>query len=205
MHKSLTKILLVAVLIGVLSLPSFAQAAPKNQNQGWLVEDRGGQYSISKGAITLSAPVGGGQSLILYKPYTPTGDFTVSLKVQASTLQGFALMLRGSLPFAGSTDGVNFEFGARDGGSFTLARYANGWTWNVFTTGAQENTWYTLKLIVDSEQYSITAQVFSQKGQLLGSYTASDMTNFGFSDIQYVGFGVLESGGSYLVKSVSIT
>jgi hypothetical protein len=61
-----------------------------------------------------------------------------------------------------------------------------------------------MKLIVHSNPCSITAQVFSQKGKLLASYTAADMTNLGFSNIQYVGFGVLESGGTYVVKNVAV-
>jgi len=197
----LKKFMLGAFVILVFSMALMlfgnVQAA---STKGWLIENGGGTYSVSKGIISLS-----GSGIILYEPYVPLKDFTFSLKVEATTLQGFAIMLRGSLPFAGSADGVNFEFGARDGGSFTLARNAGGWTWTVFTTGAQTNVWYTMKLTVRSNPYTVTAQVFTEKSVLLGSYAASDMTSPAFSGIRYIGFGALESGGSYLVKGVSVS
>ena len=62
-----------------------------------------------------------------------------------------------------------------------------------------------MKLTVYKNSYRIVAQVFSDRGALLGSYTASDMSNFAFSDIKYVGFGVLESGGDFAVKRISVS
>ena len=173
--------------------------------QGWEIEDGGGQYSEINGITNLSANVGSGDWLILYSEINPEADFEFSLQVNASILSGFALMLRGSLPFAGSTDGVNFEFGARDGGSFTLSRYVNGWTWNVFKTGVGENVWYTMKLKVKANPFSITAQALDKDGTSLGSYSTSDMTNLSFEDIKYLGFGVLESGGTYSVRNTNLS
>jgi len=61
-----------------------------------------------------------------------------------------------------------------------------------------------MKLIVRENPFSITAQAFSEKGTLLGTYTASDMTNLAFGDIKYVGFGIW-AGGDWSVKGVSIS
>lgn len=158
---------------------------------GWQVENYGGSYEIyPNGTIKLqSSGVGSlGSPITLYKSYTPTDDFVVSLKVKANQLGGFALFLRASLPFAGSTHGVNFEFGARDGGTFLLARSAGGWTWNIFATGT-EGLWYIMKLTVHESPFSVKGEVFNEVGTLIGSLTINDMTNFGFNDIKYIGIG----------------
>ena len=169
--------------------------------QGWQVENGGGQYSQNNGVMNLSGA--GGTYVILYEQIEPTTDFNFSLQVNAATLQGFAIMLRSSLPFAGSTQGVNFEFGARDGGSFSFARYASAWTWNVFASGITQNVNYTMILSVDKDPFSITATVLHQNGTSLASYVASDMTNLAFNNTNYLGFGVLESGGNYTVRNIS--
>ncbi len=120
--------------------------------QGWQIENGGGQYSQNNGAMSLSG--NGGTYVILYEQIAPTTDFNFSLQVNAATLQGFAIMLRSSLPFAGSTAGVNFEFGARDGGTFLLARYSNGWTWNEFASNLKQNVNYTMILSVNKNPFS---------------------------------------------------
>jgi parallel beta-helix repeat protein len=114
-------------------------------------------------------------------------------------------MLRSSLPFAGSTAGVNFEFGARDGGTFLLARYSNGWTWNEFASNIKQNVNYTMILSVYKNPFRIKATAIDQNGTSLGSYSTSDMTNLAFNNINYLGFGVLESGGSYTVRNIYST
>ena len=202
MRKILFGMFLVALISGTLVFGLNVQPAMAATVQGWQIEG-GGQYSESNGIIRLWAS--GGQWIILYKEFSPISNFNVSLQVNAAYLQGFALELRGSLPFAGSTDGINFEFGARDGGTFSLARYANGWKWNVFVSNTKANVWYTMKLSVYSSPYRITAQAFDDKGAPLGSFTASDMSNFAFGSIRYLGFGVLESGGDFYVRYISRT
>jgi len=201
--KKFLLVMILAVLIGSTAILGLnLQPARAAMFQGWQIEG-GGQYSESNGIIRLWAS--GGQWIILYKEFSPVSDFNVSLQVKAAYLVGFALMLRSDLPFAGSTHGVNFEFGARDGGTFLLARYANGWTWNIFVSNAKPNVWYTMKLSVYSNPYRITAQVFTENGALLGSFSASDMSNFAFGSIRYLGFGVLESGGDFYVRYISRT
>ena len=68
-----------------------------------------------------------------------------------------------------------------------LARSVGGWTWNIFANG-QEDVWYTMKLTVCESPFEITAEVFHENG-IVGSLTIDDMSNFGFDDIKYVGFG----------------
>lgn len=157
----------------------------------WLIEDLGGSYEFySNGTIRIYSEGGGslGSPITLYKEFMPTEDFSVSLRVKATQLGGFMLALRASLPFAGSTHGINFEFGIRDGGTFLLARWATGWTWTIFATGT-EGVWYTMKLTVYESPFSIKGEAFDEGETLIGSLTISDMTNFGFNDIKYVGIG----------------
>lgn len=167
--------------------------------QGWQVENGGGQYYQSDVSYYLF----GQTYVILYESIAPLGDFSFSLQVNSSELQGFAIMLRSSLPFAGSTAGINFEFGARDGGTFTFSRYVNDWTYNKFVSNVTQHVWYTMNLTVQQSPFSVVATAQAENGTVLGSYSASDMTNLGFNDIHYIGFGVLESGGSYAVKNIS--
>jgi len=158
----------------------------------WLVENLGGSYEIyENGTIRLQSPGGGslGSPITVYQELTPTEDFTVSLRVKANQLGGFMLALRASLPFAGSTHGMSFEFDSRDGGTFLLSRWAGGWTWTTVAV-ATENEWYRMQLSVYESPFSISGQVYDSSNNLIGSLTISDMTNFGFNDIQYVGIGV---------------
>ncbi len=206
MNKSRSSIFLIALMVSSLVLfgaVHFGTAQSGTTFQGWQVENGGGQYSQNNGIMSLSG--NNGTYVILYEPIAPTTDFNFSLQVNAATLEGFAIMLRSSLPFAGSTAGVNFEFGARDGGTFLLARWTTSWIWNEFVSGAQQNLWYTMILSVNQNPFAITATVLDQNGTLLGSYTASDMTNLDFNNIAYLGFGVLESGGNYTVENISAT
>ena len=112
--------------------------------------------------------------------------------------------MRSGLPVSGSVKGINVEFGSRDGGTFLLARWTSSWTWNEFVTEAKENVWYTMKLSVQKTPFTISAQVLDQSGNSLGSYSASDMTNFAFEDIHYLGFGT-SIGGDFSVKNISGT
>ncbi len=166
------------------------------------------------GTIQIDEPQG--QWYILYTS-VPQGDFSASLNVNSQSLNGFALELRSDLPFAGSTNGVNFEFDSRDNGSFLLAREVNttsseynqngagGWIWNEYTSPIiQQNVWFTMKLIVQSNPYNVTALVYDVNGNLLWSYSATDMSSPQFNQLQYIGFGATENGGNYTVNNVSI-
>jgi hypothetical protein len=190
-----------AVILTILFVSIVAMANVEGSTfQGWQIEGSG-STSESNGVTRLSAS--GGAWVILYEAITPESDFSFSLQVNAATLQGFSIMLRSSLPFAGSTQGVNLEFGARDGGTVLLARSVGDWTWNVFATNIKQNVWYTLKLSVQKSPFTIRAEAFDENGVLLGSFSASDMSNLNFGNIRYLGFGALESGGDYSVRSIS--
>ena len=189
---------MMAILCGISASSGHAHATTV---QSWQIEDGGGHYSESNGLIRLWTY---GGWIVLYREYVPTTDFRASLEVKASVMQGFALMLRGSLPFAGSIHGVNFEFSARGGLTFHFARKAEYWGWSSFGT-AQEDVWYRMVLNVHISPYSIAAEAFTENGTLLASVTTSDMTNLAFDDIRYVGFGVLESGGDFTVQNASVS
>src|SRR3989337_3250878 len=93
--------------------------------QGWQIEGSG-QYSESNGVIR----IWGTEGITLYEEVSPQTDFSFSLQVNAAKLGGFGIFLRSSLPFSGSVQGLNVEFGARDGGTFLLARWTSYWTWH---------------------------------------------------------------------------
>lgn len=197
MKTSILGIFLALILCSTFGFAIIVQASSV---KGWQIENNGGQYSESKGTIRLWGPGTGNEGIFLYKEYTPRKDFKISLQAKAAKYGGFAIEVRSVLPFAGTVQGANFEVNT---GNFLLSRYSNGWIWNIFAT-AQLEVWYTLKLIVHADPFSITAQAYSETGTLLGTYTASDMTNLAFGDIKYVGFGIW-AGGDWSVKGISIS
>ena len=106
------------ILVGTVNLGSSdsTTSIPAATFQGWQIEDGGGQYSQNNGVMNLSGA--GGTYVILYEQIAPTTDFNFSLQVNAAALQGFAIMLRSSLPFAGSTAGLTINsvvLGSGDG------------------------------------------------------------------------------------------
>ena len=136
--------------------------------------------------------------MILYEQISPTTDFNFSLQVNAATLQGFAIMLRSNLPFAGSTAGVNYQLGG-----FELWRWTNQWTGTSIGAVTQQNVWYTMTMNVYSNPFRIEIGALDENGTSLGVFSASDMTNLDFNNTNYLGFGVLESGGNYTVRNIS--
>jgi len=198
LKRLVSGIILTLIMLGMLTLAVNVRAITMHSSQqieDWEIEDGGGFYSFeADDTIRLWSNGGGslGSPITLYKESRPKEDFNVSLEAKAVQMGGFALMLRGSLPFAGSTHGVNFEFGNRDNGTFLLARYAGGWTWTIFAT-AEEDVWYTMKLSVFKTPFHIMAQVF-ENNTLLGSLDINDMTNISFESTCYVGFGMWNEG-----------
>lgn len=199
-NSRLLGVIVIIVLFSSFLTIACANTVKAETFQGWQVEDGGGSYSENDDILSLSGT--GGTYVILYQEISPENSFSFSLQVNAITLQGFAIMLRSSLPFAGSTQGIAFEFGAREGGALVFARWTSYWKWDIFATGINTNEWYTLVLSVQKSPFVITATAYDEDGNLVGSYSASDMTNLNFDNIRYIGFGVLESGGSYLVRNI---
>jgi hypothetical protein len=165
--------------------------------EGWQIEEGGGQYSITDGIMRLSGS--GAKYIYLYEHISPEGDFNFSVQVAATKLEGFGVYLRSSLPIQGSTAGVNFYLKG-----FELFRlvFFDKWTGSSIGVGAQLNVWYTMALNVYSYPFRIVISALAQNGTLLGSFTASDMTNFGFHDIKYLGFGT-QGGGDYMVTNTT--
>jgi hypothetical protein len=205
--KLATGLLIVSLLI----LPLIQLSGCETQSsalQGWQVDNGGGFYSESNGVIRLwsnggnDGPYNGGPYIGLYKQIKPTADFTFSVQVKAQVMEGCAINLRSSLPTGGKQEGISFEFGSYGEGVFLLARNtsnygfnqlpvegANVWTVNKFAYG-DPDVWYTMQLNVTSAPYGITASVLDQNGTLIGSFSTSDMFNFTFDDINYVGLHV---------------
>lgn len=187
--------LLVVILL--LSMSFFANVHASIVD-GWQIENGGGTYSESNGILTLSGG-SGNKNIFFYKQVAPVTDFSFSLQVKATTIMGFQINVRSSLPIA-SVNGVNFEFDLKPDGSFLLARWTNSWTWNIFAS-AQANVWYTMKITVQQSPFKITAEAFDESGNSLGSNSVSDMTNLSFGSIKYIAFGVWESG-TYSVRNI---
>ena len=173
--------------------------------QGWQIEGRGGYYSESDDIIRLRSS--GGDicpGITLYKQVAPVTDFNFSLQVNAATLESFGIFVISSLPFYGSKKGVNFEFGHYGAGMFLLARQTSmdNWIWNNFADGVAD-IWYTMQLSIYANPFRIVAEVLDENGTLLGSISASDMSNISFGDIKYLGFGVWGfSAADYSVKNI---
>jgi hypothetical protein len=134
MYTSLKKLIVTMLLALFISniLPLFCFGDSQTV-QGWQVADVGGIVSELYGVITFS---GDDQSAgpLLYKEISPETDFEISLQIKAATLgevnrdprgagEGFALMLRPNSTSFSAPVGVNFEFRARGGGQFLLARH----------------------------------------------------------------------------------
>jgi hypothetical protein len=150
--------------------------------QGWQIEDRGGYCSESAGIIRLRSS--GGDicpSITLYKQIAPVEDFNFSLQVNSATLESFGIYVGSRVPFFGSTDCVNFEFGHYGAGMFLLARRTtiDNWIWNHFADGVVD-VWYTMQLTIYANPFKIMAEVLDDNGTLLGSFSASDMSNIPF-------------------------
>jgi len=172
---------------------------------GWQIEDRGGYYSESNGVIRLRSS--GGDicpGITLYKQIAPVADFNFSLQVNVATLESFAIYVRSDLPISGNKESVNFEFGHYGVGTFLLARQTStdDWIGSNFADGVAD-VWYTMQLSVYADPFRIVAEVLDENGTLLGSISASDMSNISFGDIQYLGFGVWGySATDYSVKNI---
>lgn len=171
--------------------------------QGWQIEDKGGYYAQSNDVLRLWSNGGSDcPSIALYKQINPKIDFTFSVQVNAETAESCGVFVRSSLPIGGNMAGFNFEFGHYGEGLFLLARntsdsmdgqFANGesssWTASQVAYG-DPHVWYTMQLSVASSPFRITTSVFDENGTSIGSLSTSDITNFTFDDIKYIGLCV---------------
>ena len=192
-------LLLIGLLFVTLNQPSLCEVQSSTL-QGWQIEDRGGYYSESNGVLRLWSNGGSDcPSISLYKQIKPTDDFTFSIQVNAETAESCGVFVRSSLPIGGNIAGFNFEFGHYGEGLFLLARntsnsmdgqFADGkssyWTASQVAYG-DPHVWYTMKLSVSCSPFIITTSVLDENGTSLGTFSTSDITNFTFQDINYIG------------------
>lgn len=207
-RKALKKIVfglfLTGILLGTLSYVALGDVNVST-SQEWQIEDRGGYYSESDGIIRLRSS--GGDicpGLYLYKQVAPVTDFNFSLQVKAATLLSFGMSVRSNLPFWWGVEGVSFEFGHYGEGTFLLARQTStdDWIGSNLAEGVAD-VWYTMQLSVYADPFRIVAEVLDENGTLLGLISASDMSNFSFGDIKYLGFGVWGYNATdYSVKNI---
>ncbi len=201
--KNLLVLLTISSLFFTLIQPSMSQVQ-SSTFQGWQVENNGGFYAESNDTLRLWANGGNDcPSISLYKPIKPTTDFTFSLQVNAETPESCGICFRKSLPIAGSMLGFNFEFGHYSQDLFLLARNSNSsttspdvysrdssnWTASQVAYG-DPHVWYTLQVSVSASPFTISTSVFDENGTSEGSFSTSEITDFTFADINYVGLCV---------------
>ena len=86
--------------------------------------------------------------------------------------------------------GFNFEYGHEDNPVFLGVRYCNDWVTSTEVAHGEPYVWYKMEVSVSASPFVITTSVFTENGTCLGSCFYSDMANFGFEDINYIGFGI---------------
>ena len=208
LKKHLSVLLLISLLFLAFSELGRCeyQSAPASL-AGWQVENIGiGAYcSESNGVFNLGTHGGPDcPSIALYKEVNPTGDFNFSMQVKANVNESCAMFLRGFLPMRNSTFGVTFEYGYFGVPVFQFVRTNGGWAIdNVTYSSAIE--WYTMQMSVYASPFKVQVSAFFENGSLVGSktYTESDIDNFRFSDIKYIGFYAWGySPGDYLFRNI---
>jgi hypothetical protein len=170
---------------------------------GWQIEDKGGYLSETNNTFRLWSNGGSDcPSISIYKQIKPNTDFTFSVQVNAQTPESCGIFIKGTLPIAGNFAGFNFEYGHYGEGLFLLARNSTIQTGSQETFGVSSkwiadqvaygdpNVWYTMQLRVSSSPFSITTSVFNENGSSIGSLSTSDIDNFTFEDINYIGLCV---------------
>jgi len=155
---------------------------------GWCVEDRGGNYSIERGILTITSSGQPYDSMTVYRNYTPqTGSFIVSARVKSTVLAGFALRVHaGPLPIFGSTIGAQLQFNSAESSHFAACWPTPAWHWETIYQPSETGVWYVLELIVQRDPLAVTYNVYSDSEVLLGTLTATSIVGFGYSDIHYV-------------------
>jgi hypothetical protein len=208
-HKALKKSIFGLFLTGILLCTLSYMASgdvSMSTSQEWQTTGRGGYYSESDGIFRLRGSGGDKCPCIyLYKQIAPVTDFNFSLQVKAATLESFGMSIRSNNDF-GDVKGVSFEFGHYGVGTFLLARQTstNYWTWSNLASGVAD-VWYTMQLSVYANPFRIVAEVLAENGTLVGSISVSDMSNFSFDTIRYLGFGVWGYGATdYIFKNIIV-
>lgn len=170
---------------------------------GWQIEDKGGYVSETNNTFRLWSNGGSDcPSISLYKQIKPNTDFTFSVQVNAQTPESCGIFIKSDLPIAANFAGFNFEYGHYGQGLFLLARNSTRYIGSQVTLGVlsrwitnqvaygDPNVWYIMQLRVSSSPFRITTSVFDENGSSIGSVSTSDIDNFTFEDINYIGLSV---------------
>jgi hypothetical protein len=156
---------------------------------GWKVENRGGSYSLNNSMLTISSSGEPYDSMTVYREYVPQADnFTVLTRVKATSLAAFALRIHaGPLPIFGSVLGAQLEFdSSAEGKNFLAVWWTTHWYWTTIYQPSETGVWYVLEMRVQRSPFVITYNVYNDSGVLLGTTTATNIGNFGYSDIRYI-------------------
>lgn len=156
---------------------------------GWQIENDHGYVSESNGVFRLWSDGGRNWSVAFYKEIKPTDDFTFVYQVKAEEIDATGLLIKRCLPIAGQIDGFNFEYGHYRDELFLLARnfpFFPNWMFTPIAHG-ELHKWFTMKLTVSKLPFTISTYVYDENNTLVGSYSTSDITNFTFDDISYLG------------------
>jgi hypothetical protein len=213
------KLLFGLMVISLLFLTLFQTGQCEIQSSltnGWQIEDKGGFVTETNNIFRLWSNGGSDcPSISLYKQIKPNTDFTFSVQVNAQTPESCGIFVKSDLPIAGNFAGFNFEYGHYGEGLFLLARnstiYTGGqdiwgvssrWTTNQVAYG-DPSVWYTMQLRVSSSPFRITTSVFDENGTSIGTVSTSDIDNFTFEDIKYIGLSVWGySPADYLFRNI---
>jgi hypothetical protein len=198
----LSGLFVISLIVFTLIQTSHCEIQSSNIN-GWKIEDKGGYLSETNSTLRLWS--NGGidcPSISIYKQIKPGTDFTFSVQVNAQTPESCGVFIKSNLPIAGNFEGFNFEYGHYGEGLFLLARNSTNGTDSQDNLGVssnwiasqvaygEPNVWYTMRLNVSSSPFRITTSVFDENGSSVGSLSTSDIYNFTFEDINYIGLSV---------------
>lgn len=135
------------------------------------------------------------------KPINPTGDFSFQTQVYAERNESCCIFVRNTSDCR-SYEGFNFEFGHYGANIFLLARNYSDWMLTQVAVG-EAHVWYTMQLNVSKSPFLITVSVYSENGTCIGSLSTSEIVNFGFDDIKYIGLNVWgHSPSDYYFKNI---
>lgn len=161
------------------TIPGFTRGSTLH---GWFIESQngGGQCSISDdGTIRLST--GGGRTVCpcvgLARDVAPVTDFNFSLQVRANQPESFLMSLDDD---AGHE--VSLKFGHYAAPYFIFGGSAHP-NYTIIAVGNEQPEWYTMKLSVYKDPFTVRAEVWDSKGTSLGNHSYSDLYDMSFESI----------------------
>ena len=201
MYKActVTGIILLLVLTVTPTVFSQTQTATADEwqvisNNGYINQTGDAKHLWSNGGLE-------DPGISLVKPINPTGDFCFQTQVYAERNESCCIFVRNNSDCR-SYEGFNFEFGHYGANVFLLARNYSDWMITQVAAG-EAHAWYTMQLNISKSPFMITVSVYSENGTCIGSLSTSDIVNFGFDDIKYIGLNVWGiSPSDYYFKNI---